>query len=109
MITLGWEDMRAFVGKAKKKTPIIYRQVKLPRTCAIADFGENVSFFSRNASVPVVAHLDHGYTKEECKIALEADLSVMFDGSHDHCHRMSMKPPRSQKWPITREYPARAK
>ena len=34
------------------------------------------------ASVPVVAHLDHGYTEEECKEAIDCGFtSVMFDGS----------------------------
>jgi fructose-bisphosphate aldolase class II len=34
------------------------------------------------ASVPVVAHLDHGYTVEDCKIALDCGFtSVMYDGS----------------------------
>ncbi len=32
--------------------------------------------------VPVVAHLDHGYTFEDCKVALDAGFtSLMFDGS----------------------------
>ena len=34
------------------------------------------------SSVPVVAHLYHGYTFEDCKIALDSGFtSVMFDGS----------------------------
>ena len=34
------------------------------------------------AAVPVVAHLDHGYTVEDCREALDAGFtSVMFDGS----------------------------
>jgi len=37
---------------------------------------------AEGASVPVVAHLDHGYTFEECKEALESGFtSLMFDGS----------------------------
>jgi fructose-bisphosphate aldolase class II len=35
-----------------------------------------------NATVPVVAHLDHGASLDECRAALEAGFSsVMFDGS----------------------------
>ena len=34
------------------------------------------------ASVPVVAHLDHGRSLDDCRAALEAGFtSVMFDGS----------------------------
>jgi fructose-bisphosphate aldolase class II len=37
---------------------------------------------AEGASVPVVAHLDHGYTFEDCKIALDAGFtSLMYDGS----------------------------
>jgi fructose-bisphosphate aldolase class II len=37
---------------------------------------------AEGASVPVVAHLDHGYTFEECREALDAGFtSLMFDGS----------------------------
>ena len=37
---------------------------------------------AESASIPVVAHLDHGYTFEDCKIALDSGFtSLMFDGS----------------------------
>jgi fructose-bisphosphate aldolase class II len=37
---------------------------------------------AESVDVPVVAHLDHGYTYEECKIALENGFtSLMYDGS----------------------------
>ena len=37
---------------------------------------------AETASIPVVAHLDHGYTLEDCKIALDSGFtSLMFDGS----------------------------
>ena len=37
---------------------------------------------AEGASVPVVAHLDHGYTMEECREALDSGFtSLMFDGS----------------------------
>jgi fructose-bisphosphate aldolase class II len=39
-------------------------------------------YLAENASVPVVAHLDHGYTFDECKEALDSGFtSLMFDGS----------------------------
>jgi fructose-bisphosphate aldolase class II len=37
---------------------------------------------AEGSSVPVVAHLDHGYTKDECELAIDSGFtSVMFDGS----------------------------
>jgi fructose-bisphosphate aldolase class II len=39
-------------------------------------------YLAENSSVPVVAHLDHGYTYDECSEALDAGFtSLMFDGS----------------------------
>ena len=40
------------------------------------------NYLAENACIPVVAHLDHGYTQEECKIAVDSGFSsIMFDGS----------------------------
>jgi fructose-bisphosphate aldolase class II len=37
---------------------------------------------ANEASVPVVSHLDHGYTEDECKEAIQCGFtSIMFDGS----------------------------
>jgi fructose-bisphosphate aldolase class II len=39
-------------------------------------------YLAEGASVPVVAHLDHGYSIEDCRIAIDSVFtSVMFDGS----------------------------
>jgi fructose-bisphosphate aldolase class II len=44
--------------------------------------GKMFRHLAESASVPVVAHLDHGYTFEDCKEALESGFtSLMFDGS----------------------------
>ncbi|MGB1426552.1 MAG: class II fructose-bisphosphate aldolase, partial [Paracoccaceae bacterium] len=44
--------------------------------------GKMFRHLAEGASVPVVAHLDHGYTFEECQEALESGFtSLMFDGS----------------------------
>ena len=41
-----------------------------------------INYLAENTHVPVVAHLDHGYTQEECKIAVDSGFSsIMFDGS----------------------------
>ena len=44
--------------------------------------GKMFRYLAEQASVPVVAHLDHGYTAEDCRMAIESGFtSVMFDGS----------------------------
>jgi fructose-bisphosphate aldolase class II len=44
--------------------------------------GRMFRHLAEEASVPVVAHLDHGYSLEECRAALDAGFtSVMVDGS----------------------------
>lgn len=44
--------------------------------------GKMFAQLAEHASVPVVAHLDHGYTYDECAQALDSGFtSLMFDGS----------------------------
>jgi fructose-bisphosphate aldolase class II len=44
--------------------------------------GKMFRHLAENASVPVVAHLDHGYSLDDCRAALDAGFtSLMFDGS----------------------------
>ena len=84
MVTLGWEDMRAFVEAAEEeKAPIILQAGPSCRAhTPLPVLGKMFRHLAEIASVPVVAHLDHGYTKEECEIALESGFtSIMFDGS----------------------------
>ena len=87
MITLGVRDLPRAVR--------FYEQgLGLPRLDLDSD---SVAFFTlagawlglygrealaEDAGVPVVAHLDHGYTFEECQEALDAGFtSLMYDGS----------------------------
>ncbi|SMC40426.1 class II fructose-bisphosphate aldolase [Primorskyibacter flagellatus] len=84
LVTLGWEDMRAFVAAAEAEClPVILQagpgcRAHTPLPVLAAMFRH----LAEGASVPVVAHLDHGYTLEECRQALECGFtSVMFDGS----------------------------
>ncbi len=67
MVTLGWEDMRAFVDAAEEENaPIILQAGPSCRAhTPLPILGKMFRFLAENASVPVVAHLDHGYTKEE--------------------------------------------
>ncbi|SMP00760.1 class II fructose-bisphosphate aldolase [Shimia sagamensis] len=84
LVTLGWEDMRAYVAAAEaENVPVILQAGPSCREhTPLPVLGKMFSHLAENASVPVVAHLDHGYTAEECRIAVESGFtSVMFDGS----------------------------
>ncbi|APX10760.1 class II fructose-bisphosphate aldolase [Tateyamaria omphalii] len=84
LVTLGWEDMRAYVAAAEAEgCPVILQAGPSCRThTPLPVLGKMFRHLAEGASVPVVAHLDHGYTFEECKEALESGFtSLMFDGS----------------------------
>ncbi|GAA6159465.1 class II fructose-1,6-bisphosphate aldolase [Ruegeria sp. HU-ET01832] len=84
LVALGWEDMRAYVAAAEaENAPVILQAGPSCREhTPLPILGKMFRHLAENASAPVVAHLDHGYTYEECKIALDSGFtSVMFDGS----------------------------
>jgi fructose-bisphosphate aldolase class II len=84
LVTLGWEDMRAYVAAAEAEgCPVILQAGPSCRAhTPLPILGKMFRHLAENASVPVVAHLDHGYTFEECQEALDAGFtSLMYDGS----------------------------
>ncbi|MFS4582394.1 class II fructose-bisphosphate aldolase [Phaeobacter sp. C3_T13_0] len=84
LVTLGWEDMRAYVAAAEVEgVPVILQAGPSCRAhTPLPILGKMFRHLAEEASVPVVAHLDHGYTLEDCRIAIESGFtSVMFDGS----------------------------
>lgn len=84
LVTLGWEDMRAYVAAAEAEgCPVILQAGPSCRAhTPLPILGKMFRHLADGASVPVVAHLDHGYTFEDCKIALDSGFtSLMFDGS----------------------------
>ena len=84
LVTLGWEDMRAYVAAAEaENAPVILQAGPSCRAhTPLPILGKMFRYLAENASVPVVAHLDHGYTFDECKEALDSGFtSLMFDGS----------------------------
>ncbi|MDA5557020.1 class II fructose-bisphosphate aldolase [Shimia sp. MMG029] len=84
LVTLGWEDMRAYVAAAEaENVPVILQAGPSCREhTPLPVLGKMFTHLAEQASVPVVAHLDHGYTHDECRIAIESGFSsVMFDGS----------------------------
>ena len=84
LVTLGWEDMRAYVAAAEAENcPVILQAGPGCRAhTPLAVLGKMFRHLAEASSVPVVAHLDHGYTYDECAEALDAGFtSLMFDGS----------------------------
>ena len=84
LVTLGWEDMRAYVAAAEAEGgPVILQAGPSCREhTPLPILGKMFTHLAEAALVPVVAHLDHGYTAEECRIAIDSGFSsVMFDGS----------------------------
>ncbi|PCJ10656.1 MAG: fructose-bisphosphate aldolase [Rhodobacteraceae bacterium] len=84
LVTLGWEDMRAYVAAAEaENVPVILQAGPSCREhTPLPVLGKMFRHLAENASVPVVAHLDHGYTAEDCRLAIDSGFtSVMFDGS----------------------------
>ena len=84
LVTLGWEDMRAYVAAAEAEgVPVILQAGPSCRKhTPLPVLGAMFRHLAETTSVPVVAHLDHGYTEEECRAAIAAGFtSMMFDGS----------------------------
>ncbi len=84
LVTLGWEDMRAYVAAAEAEgVPVILQAGPSCRAhTPLPVLGAMFRYLAEGASVPVVAHLDHGYTVEDCRMAIDCGFtSVMFDGS----------------------------
>lgn len=84
LVTLGWEDMRAYVAAAEAEgVPVILQAGPSCREhTPLPVLGKMFRHLAEAASVPVVAHLDHGYTVEDCRAAIDSGFtSVMFDGS----------------------------
>lgn len=84
LVCLGWEDTRAYVAAAEELgVPVILQAGPGCREhTPVSVLGKMFLSLAEQASVPVVAHLDHGYTLDECKEALDCGFtSLMYDGS----------------------------
>jgi fructose-bisphosphate aldolase, class II len=80
----GWEDARAYVDAAEAEgVPVILQCGPGARAhMPLKVFGTMFRMLMEGASVPVVAHLDHGEGVEVCRAAIDCGFtSVMFDGS----------------------------
>ena len=84
LVVLGWEDARAYVTAAEAEgAPVILQAGPGCRAhTPLPVLGAMFRVLADGASVPVVAHLDHGHSVEECREAMACGFtSVMFDGS----------------------------
>ncbi|WP_424973958.1 class II fructose-bisphosphate aldolase [Dinoroseobacter sp. S124A] len=84
LVCLGWEDMRAYVAAAEaERLPVILQAGPSCRAhTPLPVLGRMFRHLAESVSVPVVAHLDHGYSFDECREALDSGFtSLMFDGS----------------------------
>lgn len=84
LVCLGWEDMRAYAMAAQaERAPVILQAGPSCRAhTPLPVLGAMMRHLAADVDVPVVVHLDHGYTLDECRAALDAGFtSLMFDGS----------------------------
>ena len=84
LVTLGWEDMLAYTEAAEALgVPLILQAGPSCRQhTPLPILGKMFNYLATKAEVPIVAHLDHGYSLEECKIAISSGFSsIMYDGS----------------------------
>lgn len=85
LVCLGWEDARAYTRAAEAEgLPVILQagpgcRKHTPLPVLAAMFGS----LADDVDIPVVSHLDHGRSADECREAIDSGFtSVMFDGSH---------------------------
>lgn len=84
LVVLGWEDAVAFVRAADAaRRPVILQAGPGCRAhMPLPVLGAMFRHLAEAATVPVVAHLDHGESLEVCRLAAGCGFtSVMFDGS----------------------------
>ena len=84
LVTLGWEERRAYVAAAEaENVPVILQAGPGCREhTPLPVLASMFRTLAEGASVPVVAHLDHGNSFEECRIAIDCGFtSLMYDGS----------------------------
>ena len=84
LVVLGWEDARAFVEAADETgVSIILQAGPGCRTYTpVPVLGKMFRYLAEQAKVPVVCHIDHATTVDECRAGIEHGFSsVMIDGS----------------------------
>ncbi len=84
LVVLGWEDALAYVEAAEESgIPVILQAGPGCRKhTPVPILGKMFRHLADQASVPIVCHIDHGYSIDECRAGIDHGFtSVMFDGS----------------------------
>lgn len=84
LVVLGWEDALAYVEAADETgMPIILQAGPgCRRYTPVPILGKMFRHLAEQARVPVVCHIDHAYTLDECRAGIDHGFtSVMIDGS----------------------------
>jgi fructose-bisphosphate aldolase class II len=84
LVVLGWEDARLYVEAADETgLPIIlHAGPACRRHTPVQILGKMFRHLAEQSRVPIVCHIDHAKTYEECAAALDAGFtSLMIDGS----------------------------
>ncbi|MBL6945924.1 MAG: class II fructose-bisphosphate aldolase [Rhodospirillales bacterium] len=84
LVVLGWEDALAYVEAAEETgIPIILQAGPGCRKhTPVPVLGKMFRHLADQAKVPIVCHIDHGYSVDECLAGIDCGFtSVMFDGS----------------------------
>jgi fructose-bisphosphate aldolase, class II len=84
LVVLGWEDARAYVEAAEElDVPVILQAGPGCRKhTPVSILGKMFRHLAEQAKVPVVCHIDHALTVEECVLGIDNGFtSVMIDGS----------------------------
>jgi fructose-bisphosphate aldolase class II len=84
LVVLGWEDAKAYVEAAEEaKLPVILQAGPGCRKhTPVPIIGKMFRHLAEQATVPVVCHIDHARTVEECTEGIEHGFtSVMIEGS----------------------------
>ncbi|MEM9107439.1 MAG: class II fructose-bisphosphate aldolase [Pseudomonadota bacterium] len=84
LVVLGWEDALAFAEAAEETgQPIILQAGPGSRRhTPVPVLGAMLRRLAEQASVPIVCHIDHARTLQECREGIDCGFtSIMFDGS----------------------------
>ena len=84
LVVLGWEDALAYTEAAEATgIPVILQAGPGSRKhTPVPVLGKMLRYLSDQASVPVVCHIDHATTIDECREGIDHGFtSVMYDGS----------------------------
>jgi fructose-bisphosphate aldolase, class II len=84
LVVLGWEDAKAFVEAAEEaRLPVILQAGPGCRKhTPVPILGKMFRYLAEQATVPVVGHIDHARSLDECREGIDYGFSsVMIDGS----------------------------